>query len=101
MRKLRMRPQARVDLLEVWHYVAKDSIDAANRVYEEIKRVIRNLRQFPGVGHMRRDAADPSLRFTSAFSWIIAYRFDDEEVIVTRIIHGHRDFRREFDGGKA
>jgi plasmid stabilization system protein ParE len=36
MRKLRIQPQARVDLLEIWHHIAKDSLEQANRVGDEL-----------------------------------------------------------------
>ncbi len=41
MRKLLIQPQARVDLLEIWHYIAKDNGAAANRVTDELEANIR------------------------------------------------------------
>jgi plasmid stabilization system protein ParE len=48
MRKLLIRPQARVDLLEIWHYIAQSNRDAADRVNERIEQAIRDLVAMPG-----------------------------------------------------
>jgi plasmid stabilization system protein ParE len=42
MRKLLIYPQARVDLLEIWHQIAQDSVDAANRVADRIDLAIHD-----------------------------------------------------------
>jgi plasmid stabilization system protein ParE len=36
MRKLLVQQRAQLDLLEIWHYIAEDSIDAANKVAEKL-----------------------------------------------------------------
>ena len=97
MRRLRIRPQARVDLLEIWHYIARDSIPAANRVSTKLDEAIRGLLVLPGKGHTRPDVDDPKYRFWSVFSYVIAYRFDEKTVTIVRVVHGHRDFRELFD----
>ena len=96
MRTLLIQPQARVDLLEIWHYIAKDNIAAANRVNEEIERAIRDLVSMPGMGHTRADVKPRQYRFWSVYSFVIAYRFDDESMTVVRVVHGRRDFRKLF-----
>jgi toxin ParE1/3/4 len=98
MRRLLIRPQARLDLLEIWHHIARDSIDAANRVAESLESAIRGLRDMPGKGHLRGDVKNSAFRFWSEKSYVIAYRYDDDSVTVVRVVHGHRDFRRLFKG---
>lgn len=78
MRRLLIQPQARVDLLEIWHYIARDSRDIANRVSEELEAAIRQIQRMPGIGHFRQDVPDPQYRFWSVYSYIIGYRYDDE-----------------------
>lgn len=96
MRKLRIQPQARVDLLEIWHHIAKDSIEQANRVGDDLDREIRNLVQMPGKGHLRADVKLPHYRFWGVHSYVIAYRFDNEALTIVRVVHGARDFRKLF-----
>lgn len=55
MRKLLIQPQAKLDLLEIWHYIARDSIESANRVGSKIDAEIRDLLEMPGKGHTRTD----------------------------------------------
>jgi len=68
MRRLLIQPQARVDLLEIWHFIAQDSIRAANRVADQLDSAIRGLVEMPGKGHTRRDVKDPRYRFWSVYS---------------------------------
>ena len=96
IRKLRIQPQGRVDLLEIWHYLAPRSVESANQVTDAIEAAIRDLRDFPGKGHGRRDVRDQALRFWAVYSYVIAYRYDDDSLTVVRIVHGARDFKRVF-----
>jgi toxin ParE1/3/4 len=98
MRKLLVRPQARLDLLEIWHYIAADSIQNANRIGERLDAAIRDLPRMPGKGHARADVPNPSYRFWTVKPYVIAYRYDDATLIVMRVVHGHRNFRRLFKG---
>ena len=96
MRKLLIRPQARLDLLEIWHHIAAASVDAANRMDENLGAAIRDSPSMPGTGHTRSDVTDPGLRFWTVKPYVIAYRYDDKTLTVIRVVHGHRDFRRLF-----
>ncbi len=50
----------------------------------------------PGKGHTRADVRDVRYRFWSVYSYIIAYRFDEETVTIVRIVHGRRNVRKIF-----
>jgi plasmid stabilization system protein ParE len=93
MRRILIRPQARLDLLEIWHHIALDGVDTANKVVD-----IRGLRDMPGKGHIRRDVMNPAFRSWSERPYVIGYRYDDHNVTLVRVVHGHRDFRRLFKG---
>jgi len=45
----------------------------------------------PGIGHVRDDLADESLRVWAVFSYLIIYRTDTKPVQIIRVIHGARD----------
>jgi toxin ParE1/3/4 len=96
MRKLLIQPQARVDLLEIWHHIALDSIQNANRVTEKLDEAIRGLVVMPGKGHIRKDVRIPAFRFWSVYSYVIAYRYNDTTLTVVRVVHGRRNFRALF-----
>lgn len=47
MRRLLIKPQARLDLLEIWHFIAHESVPAANHVGEELEKSIQGLLEMP------------------------------------------------------
>jgi len=44
-------PEARLDLLEIWEHIARDNLDAADRVEQEIEQAISRLVGNPDLGH--------------------------------------------------
>ena len=100
MRKLLVRPQARVGLLEIWHHIAPENLAAANGVGEAFESAILDLSAMPGMGHVRPDVKDGHYRFWRVYSYVIAYRYDATMITVLRVVHGRRDFRRLFPGDR-
>jgi toxin ParE1/3/4 len=96
MRNLVIREQARLDLLEIWNFIAERSRDAADRVGEELEAAILDLLDAPGHGHVRIELASEKYRFWRVYSYLIAYRYDEEALTVVRVVHGSRDLRRFF-----
>ncbi len=58
-----LTPEARTDLLEIWNYIAEESIDRADQVVARLYEAFTRLAQTPGMGHRRRDLADARYRF--------------------------------------
>lgn len=52
------------------------------------------LADHPGMGHKRADVADDRYRFWSVYSYVIAYRVENDVLLVVRVIHGARNVRR-------
>ena len=50
-----LHPEAYSDLNEIWEYIAVDSLDAADRVMDEIYKSINSLGRFPHQAHARPD----------------------------------------------
>ena len=48
-----LHPEAYADLVEIWEYIAAESLDSADRVIEEIFQAIRSLVPFSNLGHER------------------------------------------------
>jgi antitoxin ParD1/3/4/toxin ParE1/3/4 len=92
MRRLFLTTDAERDLGKIWEYIAEDSLDAADRVRHEIQETIQQLLWMPGIGHRRVDVRDERYRFWKVYSYIIAYRYDEESLTVIRVVHGMRDF---------
>lgn len=96
MRKLLVQPQARLDLLEIWHHIAQDSVQNATRMNDRLEQGIRGLLVMPGKGHVRKGVKDPRFRFWAVRPYVIAYRYDERTLTVVRVVHGARNFRALF-----
>jgi len=48
-----LHPEAALNILEIWEYIASDNPSAARRVREEILAALRSLAEFPHQGHRR------------------------------------------------
>jgi antitoxin ParD1/3/4 len=88
-----LHPQAYTDLEEIWEYIAADSLDAADRVREEIYDAIESLVPFPYIGHSRPDLTARPLRFQSVRDYVIAYAPDEKPLAVIAVLHGRRNPR--------
>ena len=85
--------QAYADLDEIWEYIAADSLDAADRVREEIYEAIQSLVPFPYIGHSRPDLTSKPLRFQSVREYVIVYAPDEKPPAVIAVLHGRRNPR--------
>ena len=63
MSRHQFTPQAAGDLFEIWSYIARDSVEAANRVEEAIYKACDLLADGPLRGHAREDLTKHPLRF--------------------------------------
>lgn len=87
-----LTPSAARDLDEILEYVlehggANPALHVHNRLYEGFSKVAAS----PGIGHVRDDLADESLRVWAVFSYLIIYRPETQPVQIIRVIHGARD----------
>jgi antitoxin ParD1/3/4 len=88
-----LHPEAYADLEEIWEYIAADSLDAADRISEEIYKAIHSLVDFPYTGHSRPDLTARPLRFQSLRDYVIAYAPDEKPLAVIAVLHGRRNPR--------
>ncbi len=88
-----LHPQACADLDEIWEYIAADSVDAADRVREEIYEAIQSLVPFPYTGHVRPDLTSKPFRFQSVREYVIAYAAEEKPLAVLAVLHGRRSPR--------
>jgi plasmid stabilization system protein ParE len=86
-------PEARLDLEEIWEFIRRDSLHAADRMVAEILSAIRALVPFPHRGHRRPDLTNRPLRFIVVRDYLIAYAPDERPLWVIAVMHGHRNPR--------
>jgi antitoxin ParD1/3/4 len=83
-------PEARADLLNIWNYIAEDSIESADQVLARLYDAFTGLAEAPGMGHHRDDLADSRYRFWTVYSYVIAYRDNTNPLEIVAIVHGAR-----------
>ncbi|HZR21218.1 MAG TPA: type II toxin-antitoxin system RelE/ParE family toxin [Verrucomicrobiae bacterium] len=93
MSQFLLAPAARSDILEIWNYYASEvgNAELADRMRDEIFKGIRAAARKPGIGHLRHDLADESLRFWRVRKYLIIYRSQSKPIQVVRVLHGARD----------
>jgi plasmid stabilization system protein ParE len=89
-----LTPAAEGDILEIVNYIEGENPSAAVRVAEALREGMRLIAERPGIGHMRTDLADETVRFWPVFSYLIIYRPDTSPLQIVRVLHGKRDVRR-------
>lgn len=58
---------------------------------------MRRLAQHPGLGHVRDDLADESLKVRPVHSYLVIYRPDSSPLQVVRVLSGYRDIAALFE----
>ena len=91
MKKFVLTPLAAGDLNQIWDYLAEESVEAADRVLDDVEKALRQLAGHPGIGHLREDLADARHRFFLVHSYLIVYRTESDALQVIRILHASRD----------
>jgi plasmid stabilization system protein ParE len=96
MAKVFITKSAKRDLLEIWRYIARDDIAAANKVIDALHAGVEKIAKMPVIGHPRKDVGNPNYRFWRVYSYLIAYRVHGRAIYVSRVVHGARNVSRIF-----
>jgi toxin ParE1/3/4 len=83
-------PQARIDLVEIHDFVAKDKIHAAARLVERLERTCELLAAHAELGERRDDLA-PFLRCFALGNYAVFYRRLGDGLEIVRVLSGARD----------
>ena len=101
MARIEKRPEANLDLYEIWEYVALKSPASAEKIVERFDEVFELLAQNPQMGRKQSDLA-ANLRSFSVkhYPYIVFYvpLPDREGVEIVRVLHQRQDREREFGG---
>jgi plasmid stabilization system protein ParE len=91
--RIRLAPQARLDLDDIWLYIARNSGNPqiATRHIESIVRRFGLLAKFPLMGRNLEASKKPNVRTIVMLKYIVFYRPVEGEIRVLRIIHAARD----------
>ncbi|HEY7117928.1 MAG TPA: type II toxin-antitoxin system RelE/ParE family toxin [Tepidisphaeraceae bacterium] len=65
---------AATDVRRILAYIRERNPEVVKGVRSKFRTAMRMLADFPGMGHVREDSGDDSLRFWSVYSYLIVYR---------------------------
>ena len=91
----RVSDQAREDMVEIWAYIATDSVRAADRTNAAFYERFEALAEQPLMGRSRSELLS-DLRSFPAGNYAIFYRPTENGVEILRVIHQARDITTMF-----
>ena len=93
MTEYAFHPEALTDVDEICVLLAKDNVDAADRIVAQVLAACENLSRLPHQGHARADLSSRPLRFFVVRDYLLAYAPDQRPIWVVAILHGKRNPR--------
>ncbi len=86
--------EAKHDLDEIAAFIARDSIEAADRWVDRLVDRALAIARAPRSGRVVPEFGDPLTRQVLVRSYRIIYRIEPKRVLVLTIVEGHRRLRR-------
>ena len=80
-----------LDLEAIWDYIARDSIDAADRWIAKLFETFEALGQNPGMGHKREDLPRFPILFWPVGAYLVIYRTQSGPIEIVAVTQGSRD----------
>lgn len=96
MKLVRFTEPAIQDLEEIYDYIARENIEAAERLIARFQKHWRTAAENPGIGR-KRDQWHSNLRSIREGNYLILYIQIKEGIEIIRVIHGARDIDALFD----
>lgn len=93
--RVEVSPEAEIDLIEIWRFVAIDNPVAADRLLDVINAQAQQLLRMPLSGRERAELR-PELRSVAVGSYVLYYVPTLFGIRVFRVLHGARDAAAEF-----
>lgn len=89
------RPLAELDLLEIWDYIADDSMDRADEFLDRIEEKLQRLALNPGLGRKRGELL-PGVQSFPIGNYVVFYQEIQDGIDVIRVLRGSRDIEAIF-----
>ena len=97
MIELRLTESARLELVELWAYLADEAGESvADGQMDRLFASLETLQQFPEIGRLRPELR-PAVRSYLVKPWVIFYRHDTKALTILHAVHGSRDLPRLFE----
>lgn len=82
-------------MLEIWNYIADDSLDRADGFLDRVEGKLQALARTPGMGR-RREELLPGLQSFPVGNYVVFYQAIADGIDVIRVLHGSRDIEEVF-----
>lgn len=92
---LHASPEAEVDLVDIWLYIASDQPDNADRFLDKVQGVAQKLAEFPGLGRDRPELAG-NLKSFPVDRYTLFYCVSKDALILVRVLSSARDIESVF-----
>lgn len=90
MSRVEVAPRARADVDEIWTYIARRELRAAERWVRQLIKRYQMLGRQPLIGESVGELS-PGLRRIPFGNYVIYYEHDGNIVRIRRVVHGARD----------
>jgi len=97
--KLVIKQRAESDVARIWHYIAQQNPDAANRLLDAAYGTFELIAERPAAGSQRTFRRIAGIRSRSIIGfekYLIFYREKSNKVEILRVIHGMRNLPQFF-----
>ena len=94
-----VKARVRLDLKKHWRYIARDNVDAADRLLQAAEETFAFIANNPDLGSLRsfRQLVGVRSRAISGFgNYLVFYQPRGDQVVFLRVLHGMRDLPRFF-----
>ena len=89
------RPQAKIDLIDIWSFIAEDSPQNADNYLHKIESVFTILATQPLMGQNRNEI-QANIHSFPVESYTIFYYALDDGIDIVRVLHGAQDVKAIF-----
>ncbi len=96
MASIKRRSLALDDLEAIWHFIAEDNIDAADRWLDRIEAQLKLIGTTPYIGRPREELA-PGLRSFSIGRYVIFYLVMETGIDIVRVLHTSLDIESQVE----
>jgi toxin ParE1/3/4 len=90
MSRLLIRPEAKVDLDDIWFYIAQDNPNNADRFLNQIQETSLSLANYPQMGTVRNELK-ADLRSHTIGNYLIFYFPLENGIDIVRVLHRSRN----------
>lgn len=95
--KTKWTRSAQAELRDIIRHVRRERPEAARRLADRLRTLVREAAEFPALGRMVPELGDESIRERVLRPYRVVYRVEVDRILVLGIVHGRRRLPPEVD----